>query len=393
MADIRTRHEKKRPYQVRFVDLSTKTGFGYKSFMLLKKARVFAANKELEENNLSFDRSIQSVEQAVNKWLDICETIGRDGREPVEPETLVEYVRRANIIKKYNWREKLQDLRSPDIVKFRNWLLKNFSRDLARRTLSSFHSILIEMNLQGYMNNDPATGITIKTGGRYEGDKGSIEIPSEQEMRDILGAANIMGQKNAFMEKCWARYRPMIYLPIFSGMRSSEFRGLPWVNLFENLVKVTQRADKKGRIGPVKSRAGRRSIELSSKVTDIIFEWKDRCPDSEYDLVFPTASGRPIFLINFREDAWIPLLKEADLMITKKIKGKEVLRPKYTPHAMRHYYASNLISKNKDIKFIQDRMGHSSAEITLDVYGRLMKGQEEIHKQTADEIADQLIPY
>ena len=71
-----------------------------------------------------------------------------------------------------------------------------------------------------------------------------------------------MGKKNDFMEKCWARYRPMIYLAGFSGMRPSEYRGLPWSNVYEDRVKVRQRADKTGIIGPVKSRAGRRTIYL-----------------------------------------------------------------------------------------------------------------------------------
>lgn len=90
-----------------------------------------------------------------------------------------------------------------------------------------------------------------------------------------------------------APYKPMIHLAVFSGMRPSEYRGLPWSNVGDGVVYVKQRADKTGLIGPVKSKAGRRTLYIAKQVTDMIFEWKESCPESEADLVFPTASGKP----------------------------------------------------------------------------------------------------
>ncbi|MCB1093884.1 MAG: tyrosine-type recombinase/integrase, partial [Verrucomicrobiae bacterium] len=56
-----------------------------------------------------------------------------------------------------------------------------------------------------------------------------------------------------------------------------------------------------------------------------------------------------------------------------------------------HYYASKLIEKGKDLKFIQSRMGHSRIETTLNIYGHLMKNRDEEHKLTAQELADELL--
>ena len=148
------------------------------------------------------------------------------------------------------------------------------SRDLARRTLSSFHSIIIEMKHQGFIKDDPVARITIKASGRYEDEESEIEILSDNEVRDIYAAADIMGDKNDYMEKCWRRYRPMIYLAGFSGMRPSEIRGLAWPQMTETAVHVKQRADKTGIIGPVKSKAGKRTIYLPRIVTDMVFEWR-----------------------------------------------------------------------------------------------------------------------
>lgn len=386
MADIRKRTGKKgTTYQVRYSSSKTKSGYTFATFKTLKAAREFTQNLGSIADGIF--THIKTVPQAVELWLDICEKIGRDGRETVEPATLEEYSRRGRVIEEYPWAKNLQELEASDIVHFRNWLLKNKSRDLARRTLSSFHSILIEMKHQGHVRDDPAAGISIKSGGRYEDDASEVAIPSDQEMRDILGAADIMGEKNDFAEKSWARYLPMIYLASFSGMRPSEYRGLPWSCAHADRVEVTQRADKYGIIGPVKSRAGKRTIFLPDVVTEMVFEWKERCPASDADLVFPTATGRPQLLGKFRNGAWLPLMREADLMIMETVDGVQVERPKYTLYSLRHYFASKLIEQKVDLKFIQDTMGHSQIEITLNVYGHLLKEREKAKKETAEALA------
>jgi integrase len=389
MADIRKRTGAKgTTYQVRYPSKSTKTGYAFKTFSKLKEARLF-----LENSGSLSDRPqthIRTVAQAVELWLDICEKIGRDGRETVEPATLVEYRRRGKVMQEYLWDKELCELEPSDIVRFRDWMLRNKSRDLARRTLSSFHSIVIEMMHQGHIRHDPAANITIKSGGRYESADTEIEIPSDDEMRAILGAADALGAKNEQLRKTWLRYRPMIYLACFSGMRPSEYRGLTWANVYSDHVCVTQRADIKGVIGPVKSKAGRRKIYLPMLVMEMLSDWKEHCPASRDDLVFPTASGRPQLLGRFRKSGWVPLLREAGLLVPKS-NDSDVLKPKYTLYALRHYYASKLIEQKCDLKFIQETMGHSKIETTLDVYAHLMKDREDVRIGVAETLATDLL--
>jgi len=378
-------------YQVRYPCKTAKSGYAYEKFATLKEARAFVENLGSYKPTLRVNA--KTVDQSVNLWLGICEKVGRDGREQVEPQTLVEYQRRARIMKEYAWAKDIQELEPPDIVHFRDWLLRHKSRDLARRTLSSFHSVLIEMKRQGYLRDDPAAGITIKSGGRYEDQESEIEIPSDAEMRAIYGAADSLGSKNERMRKCWARYRPMIYLAGFSGMRPSEYRGLAWPHVSKDSVTVRQRADKTGIIGPVKSRAGKRTIFLPSVVTEMIFEWQVQCPASDLDLVFPTETGHAQLLSNFYRRAWLPLMREAGLMDMERSKrtGKQIELPRYSPYALRHYYASKLISNGTDAKTIQTAMGHSSIDITFNVYGHLMKDRDTAYRSTAEALAQEIL--
>lgn len=390
MSDIRKRTGKKgTTYQVRYITSATKSGHAYKTFQTLKEARAFRESLSTLKH-VPEDRQI-SVPEAIQIWLNICEKTGRDGRETVEIETLKEYRRRANVMNSYDWPMKLHEIEPSDVVRFRNWLMTEKSRDLARRTLSSFHSVLIEMQHQGYIASDPAAGITVKSGGRNEAENEEIEVPTDAEMRQILRAADQMGEKNGYMAKCWRRYRPLIYLAAFSGMRPSEYRGLSWSDVFDDHVMVRQRADRTGNIGPVKSRAGRRKIFLPQFVSDMLLDWKKDCPDSRLDLVFPTSTGKPMLLNSIRFGAWIPLLREVGLTTRSDTNRKGNELPRYSPYALRHYFASKLIESNADLKFIQQTMGHSKIEVTLNYYGHLIRGREQQHRDYVENIGSSIL--
>ena len=46
--------------------------------------------------------------------------------------------------------------------------------------------------------------------------------------------------------------------------------------------------------------------------------------------------------------------------------------PKIRFHDLRHTYASLLIAQGEHPKYIQVQMGHSSINVTMDIYGHLM---------------------
>lgn len=51
-----------------------------------------------------------------------------------------------------------------------------------------------------------------------------------------------------------------------------------------------------------------------------------------------------------------------------------------------------LIEKGKDQKFIQTAMGHADIQLTLNVYGHLLKDKEAEQAQTAEDLALELLP-
>jgi integrase len=134
----------------------------------------------------------------------------RNGRDPVTDDTLKHYKWRKKHIMRYDWPKGIHDLRTPDIVEFRSWLLRNFSTDIARRLLKSFRSMVLELVTRGILEHDICTGVTIRENSRYDE---PVTIPTEREFFELLAAADrLANSKNKQTQQTWERYRPILYL-------------------------------------------------------------------------------------------------------------------------------------------------------------------------------------
>src|SRR5262249_24675455 len=90
------------------------------------------------------------------------------------------------------------------------------------------------------------------------------------------------------------RARALLLLAAFTGLRSSELRGLRWadVDLKKGEIHVRQRADKYREIGDPKSEGSRRSVPLDlATVGDALKQWKLKCDNFESAFLFPKREG------------------------------------------------------------------------------------------------------
>ena len=375
MADIRKRNGAKGiTYQVRYPSKATKTGYAYKSFATAKQARAFREDSSARNTARPRNSEITTIDQAVQRWLDVCEHEGRDGRDPVSPATLAVYKACASIMRAYTWEPQLHELQSTDLVAFRSWLLKEYTRDQAKRALSCFHSMLIEMVTQGVLTTDPAARVTIQR-SRYQE---PVEIPSIAEVQSILAAADrLADHKYKYISQPWQRYRAMIYLASDSGLRPQEYLALPTADLLERGVRVTQAVSRSNRIEVPKSPAARRYLPVSTDVLGMTRHYIDRHEGPNLaGLVYPGEHRGHQQYGHFSKRCWRTLMTEAGLVQEKEIDGEKRLENLYTPYSLRHFYASMLIADNKDLKTIQERLGHVDAAMTLNVYGHLIKERQ-----------------
>jgi len=118
-----------------------------------------------------------------------------------------------------------------------------------------------------------------------------------------------------------------------------------------------------------KSRKPRR-VDLSRELRAVILRLRDErlveaCAEGKADisdeLVFPSEAGTPIEMNNFSERVFKPLLTRAGL---RKIRF----------HDLRHTFSSLLIQGGASLAYVRDQMGHSSIQVTMDIYGHLIPG-------------------
>jgi integrase len=169
------------------------------------------------------------------------------------------------------------------------------------------------------------------------------------------------------------RWRPIILTAIFTELRASELRGLRWadVDLKKGELHVRQRADRDNAIGAPKSESGERTVPLPPIVANALRELKLTCQKTDVDIVFMSSRGRIRNHSNIVKYALIPAQISAAVV-------KPDGTAKYTGlRALRHFYASWCINRQEDgglgltPKLVQERLGHSTIGMTLDVYGHL----------------------
>jgi integrase len=214
---------------------------------------------------------------------------------------------------------------------------------------------------KGWVAQNVAASIKIKSDDRHSKGplKEGVDFPTKAELRIL-------------MDKAGPDRRPLVVTAIFTGMRISELRGLRWrdVNLKAGELHVRQRADNWQKLGPPKSRAGKRDIPMPPFVIHTLKQWRLGCPHSALDLVFPAADGSVESYFDIRSMFWIPLLLECGIADSG--------RPKYSFHSLRHAAASLFIAHlGWTPKRLQSVMGHASIQMTFDRYGHLFKDHED----------------
>jgi integrase len=278
---------------------------------------------------------------------------------------------------------KMSKLTAPMVEEFKDGLLRDISRPLARAVLTSLKGIIRVGRVKGLIGSNPAEAVRLAKRRAEDvvtdDDEGEVKVIGKEDLRAMLVKAAELWPLQRVVHGRWVRgvgrpekhvvmpWRPMLVTAVFTGMRASELRGLTWnwVDLENEVIKVRQRADRYGKIGPVKTETSRRTISLAPLVVAALKEWRLVCPASELNLVFPSESGQVILHTNLLQQGFKPLLNACE--ITDKVGY----------HALRHTAASLFIEQGLPPKKVQAVMGHSSIVVTFDVYGHLFPSQED----------------
>lgn len=176
-------------------------------------------------------------------------------------------------------------------------------------------------------------------------------------------------------------YARMIIVGAATGLRGGELAGLRIRSIDflrrEAAIKEQSKSYTSQFVwAPLKTESSVRVIPLPKIAIDALAAELKANPTSDRSMpVFRTSTGM----------MWSTSTIDASFRSLRKRTG---LGETFTWHSLRHYYASTLIQSGSSVKTVQERLGHSSATTTLEVYAHLWPGEDERTRTAMDEALD-----
>lgn len=156
-----------------------------------------------------------------------------------------------------------------------------------------------------------------------------------------------------------APYGNLVLLAALTGLRQGELFALRdrSVDLDAMTIQV-EHGVYQGALVPVKTRASRRRVDLSSTAARVLRRQLLARKPTDLGLVFLSPRGEVLNDDNFRHRIFRPAVRRTSLTGLRF-------------HDLRHTYAALMVAAGAHPKYLQAQMGHSSIRVTLDLYGHL----------------------
>jgi integrase len=221
-------------------------------------------------------------------------------------------------------------------------LLATKLKDLSWRTVkhirTTLGTILGTAEVWGYIEDNPVRKTRLPRRG-------------PQPEKQVLGPE----QLRLLLEKLPEPSKSVVWLLVFTGLRIGELLALRWqdIDLEAGVLRV-RRTLYEGHFDEPKTRTSNRTVPLGPEGIAILTSRKPEPADREA-LVFGSQKGTPLCRRNLSNRQLAPTCKAVGL-------------PRITWHSLRHCNATLLDSVGTPLGTVQALLGHSSPEITREIY-------------------------
>lgn len=234
----------------------------------------------------------------------------------------------------FNKNKKLEDIKRDNIKEYLKFLNDNHlnERSIARNisSLKSFYKYLIISNK---IKDNPLDSISLPKLGK--------KLPntlSEDEINRLLDIKLI--------DNYSYRNKAMLELMYATGLRVSELVNLKVydINLEEAIVKTMGKGSKE-RIIPIGDYA-------LNALKNYIYEYRDTLLKKNLnDYLFLNNHGKQ-------------MTRQGFFKIIKKLATEQGIERDFSPHTLRHSFATHLLDHGADLRIIQELLGHSDVSTT-----------------------------
>ena len=264
----------------------------------------------------------------------------------------------------------LSKLRGPDIQRFYGTIAKTGGKD--NKSLSSFTVRSVHACLHAAFKQAVTDGLIPRN--IIEGTKPPRLAKLEIHPLDAAQVKNLLETARAFGEFYYA----IILVALETGMRKGEIFGLKWADIDskKNAILVRRQlvtASGSTILQETKTKTSRRRIPVPKEIVSALEHYRKvwQAPQKlrlgksydDQDMVFATEIGTPYHPNTFHK-TYREILKKVNL------DDRDF-------HCLRHTHACMLLNNGWNPKAVQERLGHSSIRVTMDVYGHLFPDIQE----------------
>jgi integrase len=296
----------------------------------------------------------------------------REHTEQVEYNTSVMYRAPLRRAKEHFAGRKIQDIGPDEIDAYINHIAgQGYSRRGVQVYLDMFRMIWNFSIVRGWAKSNPCGPVKLPA-GLSDGERSAPTEEQQEKVKQGLEKENGL----------------FAYMLLYTGLRRGELLALRWedIDRKKKVIHVTKSVcfvGGKPMIKLPKSKAGRRDVVLLDALEKVL-------PDGGSGYLF---GGNAPWLKSQTERNWLEWCKAAGLAHelvtvevdpkTQKKKTRRKWRPDITAHQLRHAFATMLYDANIDEMDTKELMGHSSIQVTRDVYTHIRQSRRE---KTAEKL-------
>ena len=346
-----------------------------RGFKTMKEAKQAERNLllDVEENGLPSNQSDgfqdPTFKEIAQLWLENYKTT-------VKPSTFENVKSKVEKMTEEHFKEfKLKKITVAYCQRVVIELSKNYV--LYNHYLSVINRIFKYAVLMDILDSNPFDKV-IKPKSRQTQRKGNFL--TKEELKELLKLAQTATLSYFF---------PLVHLMSYTGLRQGEALALKWSDIdFENkkitVDKTATRIKEKQTLQTPKTKNSKRVISIDPTTLLILKSWKK----DQIKIYFKNGKhfeGDENFIFTNQRAEWVHI--HNFIRYFKRFIADHKLK-QITPHGLRHTHASLLFSAGVEPKSISDRLGHSTVQITLDLYTHIT---EEQRTDTVDKLLEYMV--
>lgn len=346
-----------------------------RGFKTMKEAKQAERNLllDVEENGLPSNQSDgfqdPTFEELASLWLENYKTT-------VKPSTFENVKSKVEKMTEEHFKElKLKKITVAYCQRVVIELSKSYV--LYNHYLSVINRIFKYAVLMDILDSNPFDKV-IKPKSRQTQRKGNFL--TKEELKEFLKLAQTATLSYFF---------PLVHLMSYTGLRQGEALALKWSDIdFENkkitVDKTAARIKEKQTLQTPKTKNSKRVISIDPTTLSILKSWKK----DQIKIYFRNGKhfeGDDNFIFTNQRADWVHI--HNFIPYFKRFVTDHKLKP-ITPHGLRHTHASLLFSAGVEPKNISDRLGHSTVQITLDLYTHIT---EEQRTDTVEKLLEYMV--